>query len=309
MVKDERYWELRRCEHKHAQEQIEREGAYTQRLDRLYLATQEEIIRDIEVDINRFADAEGISMTEAKKRISKYDVEAFSEKANRYTEDRDFSPAANRELKLYNVTMRTNRLELLEARIHLETVALADKEIKMLQEWLGQEAIAEYKRQAGILGITDLDQKQLNRMAKAVVDAEFHSVEFSDRVWQNQKELQHGLETTIRRTIIRGENPQKSGRELQQYVSKEFGNKKYAADKIAITETARVQSAISEKANMAAGITQFIWISEPSACSVCAEHDGKVYSYSDEKAPRVPRHPSCKCSEAGYYESTYLGKR
>ena len=150
MAKDERYWKIRRREHKHIQEQLKREDGYKKRLSRLYRTAQEEIIRDIEADIGRFADKEGISMTEAKRRISKHDVEVFSEKAKRYVNERDFSPEANRELRLYNVTLRTNRLELLEARIHLETTALADEEIKMLEEWLGQEAVAEYTRQAGI---------------------------------------------------------------------------------------------------------------------------------------------------------------
>jgi SPP1 gp7 family putative phage head morphogenesis protein len=309
MAKDERYWEIRRREHKHIQEQLKREGGYKKRLERLYRTAQEEIIRDIEADIGRFADKEGISMTEAKRRISKHDVEAFSEKAKRYVNERNFSPEANRELRLYNVTLRTNRLELLEARIHLETVGLADEEIKMLQEWLGQEAIAEYTRQAGILGMTVPDQVQLNRMAKAIINAEFRNVEFSERVWQNQKELQHGLENTIRRTIIRGENPRVAGRELRQYVNKEFENKKYAADRIAITESARVQTDIGEQAHRDAGITQYMWIAEPTACSICAGYDGEVYDYSDTGAPRVPVHPFCKCSEAAYFDSTELDRR
>ena len=174
---------------------------------------------------------------------------------------------------------------------------------------MGQEAIAEYTRQAGILGMTVPDQVQLNRMAKAIVNAEFRNVEFSERVWQNQKELQHGLENTIRRTIIRGENPRVAGRELREYVNKEFENKKYAADRIAITESARVQSDIGEQAHKDAGITQFMWIAEPTACSICAGYDGEVYDYSDTGAPRVPAHPFCKCAESAYFDSTELDRR
>ena len=289
MAKDERYWEIRRREHKHIQEQLKREGGYKKRLERLYRTAQEEIVRDIEADIGSFADAEGISMTEAKKRISKHDVEVFSEKAKRYVNERNFGDEANRELRLYNVTLRTNRLELLEARIHLETVGLADAEIKMLEEWLGQEAVAEYTRQAGILGMTVPDAEQLNRMAKAIINAEFRNVEFSERVWQNQKELQHGLENTIRRTIIRGENPRVAGRELRELVHKEFENKKYAADRIAITEAGRVQVAIQEQSYKDNGITQYLYLAEPSACDICAELDGEVFNVSDmrvgENAP------------------------
>ena len=321
MAKDERYWEIRRREHKHIEEQLKREGGYKKRIARLYRTAQEEIIRDIEADIGRFADKEGISMSEAKRRISKHDVEVFSEKAKRYVNERNFSPEANRELRLYNVTLRTNRLELLEARIHLETVGLADAEIKMLEEWLGQEAVAEYTRQAGILGMTVPDAEQLNRMAKALVSAEFRNVEFSgagypQHVWQNQRELQNELENTLRRTIIRGENPRVAGRELRKLVSEEFfgrhgnGGAKYAADRIAITETAKIQSDVGERAHREAGITQFMWLTEPDGCSICKQYDGNIYSYDDPNAPRVPNpHPFCKCSEAAYFDSTELDKR
>jgi len=61
---------------------------------------------------------------------------------------------------------------------------------------------------------------------------------FSDNIWQNQKELQEGLENALRRSILRGENPRKTGAQLRKLVKKEFELKKFAANRIAITETA-----------------------------------------------------------------------
>ena len=302
MAKNNAYWRARRLAHKHMKEQLKADDAYKKRIARLYRTAQEEIIRDIEADIGRFADSQGLSMTEAKLLIKKHDVEAFASKAKRYVEEKNFSDEANRELKLYNVTLRTNRLELLEARIHLETVALADEELKMLEEWLGEEAILEYKRQAGILGEAVPSPEKLKRMAKSFVSAEFRATEFSGAkhpqyVWQNQRELQHGLERTLRRTIIRGENPRVAGRDLRKLVSEEFfgkhgtGGAKYAADRIAITESARIQTDIAEQAFKDYGIEQYMWLSEIDACGVCADYDGEVYSVADSSAPRVPAHP------------------
>lgn len=312
---NDEYWRLRDREHRNIQAQLRRENGYKRRLERLYRTAHEEIIRDIEADIGRFADSQGLSMTEARRRISKHDVESFADKAKRYVREKNFSPRANHELKTYNVTMRTNALELLEARIHLETVALADEENKMLQEWLGEEAIREYRRQAGILGMSVPNNDELNRLARELVSAEFRNVTFSENVWQNQRDLQMNLERTVRRTIIRGENPREAGKELRKLVREEFfgpngsGGAKYAADRIAITETARVQSSASEQSNKDAGISQYVWIAEPSACDDCAKFDGKVYSYSDSSAPRVPYHPFCKCSEAAHFDSTELDRR
>lgn len=302
MAKNNAYWRARRLAHEHMKEQLKADDAYKKRIARLYRTAQEEIIRDIEADIGRFADSQGLSMTEAKLLIKRHDVEAFASKAKRYVKEKNFSDEANRELRLYNVTMRTNRLELLESRIHLELTAMADEENGMLQEWLAKQALDEFERQAGILGQALPDRKQLLRKVKSLVNAEFRGTTFSERVWQNQKELQQGLERTLRRTIIRGENPRVAGRELRKAVHKEFENKKYAADRIAITESARIQSDVAEESFKEYGIEQYMWIAEISACDECQGYDGNVYNLSDTNAPRVPAHPFCKCAEVAHID-------
>ena len=301
MAKNNAYWRARRLAHEHMKEQLKADNAYKKRIARLYRTAQEEIIRDIEADIGRFADSQGLSMTEAKKLIKKHDVETFASKAKRYVEEKDFSDEANRELRLYNVTMRTNRLELLEARIHLELTAMADEENGMLQEWLAKQALKEFERQAGILGQALPDRKQLLRKVKSLVSAEFRGTTFSERVWQNQRELQQGLERTLRRTIIRGENPRVAGRELRELVLREFENKKYAADRIAITESGRIQIDVQEETYKEYDIEQYIYLAELDACDICADLDGEVFNVSDmrvgENAPVM--HPFCKCSTSG----------
>ena len=302
MAKNNAYWSARRLAHEHMKEQLKADDAYKKRIARLYRTAQEEIIRDIEADIGRFADSQGLSMSEAKLLIKKHDVEAFASKAKRYVEEKNFSDEANRELKLYNVTMRTNRLELLESRIHLELTAMADAENGMLQEWLAKQALEEFERQAGILGQALPDRKHLLRKVKSLVSAEFRGTTFSERVWQNQKELQQGLERTLRRTIIRGENPRVAGRELRKLVHKEFENKKYAADRIAITESARIQSDVAEESFKEYGIEQYMWIAEIDSCSDCQDLDGQVFDVADSSAPRVPIHPFDRCSMVAYVD-------
>ena len=302
MAKNNAYWNARRLAHEHMKEQIKADNAYKKRIARLYRTAQEEIVRDIEADIGRFADSQGLSMSEAKLLIKKHDVEAFSNKAKRYVEEKNFSDEANRELKLYNVTMRTNRLELLESRIHLELTAMADEENGMLQEWLAKQALEEFERQTGILGQALPDRKQLLRKVKSLVSAEFRGTTFSERVWQNQKELQQGLERTLRRTIIRGENPRVAGRELRKIVHKEFENKKYAADRIAITESARIQSDVAEESFKEYGIEQYMWIAEIDACDECQSYDGEIFNMSDSSAPKIPAHPFCRCNLSPYVD-------
>ena len=55
--------------------------------------------------------------------MSKLDIAAYQRKAKRYVADKDFSKQANEEMRLYNLTMKVNRLEMLKANIGLELVA------------------------------------------------------------------------------------------------------------------------------------------------------------------------------------------
>lgn len=298
----EEYWKLREEELKKIKQDMIDDNKYKKELSKLYNLAQEEIEKDIAKDIASFARKEEISMAEAKKLISKVDVENFGERAKKYVEDKDFSDKANKELRAYNVTMRTNRLELLQAKMNLNTVSLANQEELMLQKKLATSFIAEYERQAGILGLTVPSTKQLDNLAKSFVEAEFRNVLFSDNIWQNQKELQEGLENALRRSILRGENPRKTGAQLRKLVKKEFELKKFAADRIAITETARIQGEAAKKSFEDNDIEKYMWIAEPGACKICLPLDGKVFKVKDmgDNAPAIPQHPFCRCSISSY---------
>lgn len=300
------YWKIRNDELKHIEESMKSDAAYKGHLTRLYNRAEKDIAKDITSDLEGFAFRDGLSMTEARKTASKTDVQAFQDTAERYVETGDFSDRANRELRRYNITMRSNRLELLEAKVNLLSVDMANEEEALLQRHLAKEALNEYNRQAGILGMTVPSDRQLRRMTQAVLTAQFEGATFSDRIWLNQAELRDGINRTLERTIIRGQNPRVAARELRGLVSDEFGKKKYAADRIAITESARVQSAVQEQSFKDAGIEQYMYIAEvdDKVCEECGSLDGKIFKVS-EMEPGVnasPIHPFCRCSTSSYVE-------
>lgn len=305
------YWKLRDEELKNIVKEIKDDEAYKKKLTTLYNTAMTDIRKDIDADILRYANKENLSLAEAKKKISKFDVESFAAKAEKYVKEKDFSELATQELRAYNITMRTNRLELLQAEIGLNTISLANEEEKMLTARLTETAINEYVRQAGILGESVPDRKTLARIAKSIVDAEFRNVEFSNNIWQNQKELQEGLENVIRRTLINGENPRVGARKLRELVKKEFKLKKYAADRIAITETARVQGATQLLGYEEYGFEEYEYIAEPSACDKCLPLDGKIFKVKDaQPGKNFPvLHPNCHCSTSGYLSRENWDKR
>lgn len=296
------YWARRNEELERIRQQFNTDAQYNKELERIYTRAQREIDKEIQAELISFATRDEVSMAEARRRVDKMDVEAFKEKAKRYVEEKNFSPRANEELRAYNTRMRMSRLELLKHNIHLETVALADEEDKLLSARLTDEAVKEYTRQAGILGETIPDN--LDRVARQLVVADFQGTDFSERIWRNQKTLRNELENTLDDVLIRGQHPRKASRDLRDLVSKEFGNKKYAAERIAITESSRVQTQVAEQSYADYGIEQYEYIAEIDACDVCGELDGQIFNLRDmeQGVNAPPIHPSCRCAISSYVD-------
>ena len=284
------YSEIRKQELKHIEQSLKDDRKMKREMAKVYSNSAEDIQRQIDSEIMRFADKENVSMAKAKKIISKTDVEWYQDRAKRYSEQNNFSTKANKEMRRFNVTMRTNRLELLQARINMDTVMLAWEEEQLTAKYITEEVIKEYIRQAGILGMTVPSRSQLETLAKAVLLSDVSGATFSDRIWANQNELRNNINQTIERALIRGEHPRKATTSIKRLVRDEYGMKKRAADRIAVTEVARSQHISMTLALKEAGIDEYIWIAENDSCPDCAELDGKIFDV-DETEYTVPRHP------------------
>ena len=293
------YWQRRNEELKHIQAQFQTDADYNKELRRIYDSGQREIQKEVDSFLQNYAGRENLSMDEAMKKVDKMDVEAFRDKAKRYVEEKNFSPRANDELRAFNVKMRMNRHQLLNEHIRLETVAMANSEERLLTARLDEEVYKEMQRQAGILGMTVPSPERIRELSKQIVAADFKGTNFSNRIWTNQSELQAELENVMRRTIIRGENPRVAARQLRGLVNDGVGNAKAKAERIAITESSRIQTQAQKASFDEYGIQQVEWIAEPDACRICSEQDGKIFDKSQmESDLTVPAHPNCRCSFA-----------
>ena len=111
------YW--RKRETAQRKKNIKNEAEYQKKIDEIY----EYMLRNIQKEINSFytkyAREEGISIADAKKKVSQLDIKAYERKAKKYVKNRDFSKEANEEMKLYNLTMKINRLEMLKAKLFI----------------------------------------------------------------------------------------------------------------------------------------------------------------------------------------------
>src|SRR5690606_22485740 len=203
------YWRDRELEH--IERMIKDDAKLAKRIRQNQIRALEEIQQQIDAFYGRYASREGITMAEARKRATKLDMEKYAKKAKRYVKERNFTRRANEEMRIYNLTMKVNRLELLKLNIELELIAAISDEERTLFQALTENARAEYERQAGILGATI----QANEKSIAtIVNASFLTATWSDRLWDNQDALRSELDRLLNRGIVQGINPRQLAREL-----------------------------------------------------------------------------------------------
>lgn len=290
------YWKNREAQQR--KYNIQNEAEYQKHIQKIYQNMIDEIEKEINGFYGKYASKEGITMADARKRASKLDMDAYSRKAAKYVKEKNFSSQANEEMRLYNMTMRVNRLELLKAQIGLEMVSGFDELQKYYDEVLTDRTISEFERQAGILGKTIQDNA---KAANAIVNASFHNATFSDRIWMYQGMLKNELGSLLQTGLIQGQHPRK----LATHLRKRFGVSQSNAELLMTTELARVQTEAQKQSFDRNGFEEYTFLALGTACPICRALDEKHFKVTKmlpgTNAP--PMHPRCRCSTAAYMDS------
>lgn len=265
-------------------------------LAKMYSYYQKNIENEINSFVNRYALREGIDPAEVRKRADEMDVQLFADKAARYVKEKNFSDKANEELALYNLKMKMSRLELLKSNIDLELLALANEEMDYVERELFSAFQKEKEFQAGILGEFTNDAKELKFNADILVNQKFAGKLWSDRIWKRQSDLREVVKFATSEALLKGRN----ATTLVSQVVREMNVSRIEAKRLLVTEVARVQTEVQKESYKENDFDKYIYLAEPSACSVCSSLHNKVFDVKD-MTPGVnasPMHPHCHCSTA-----------
>ena len=287
------YWAKREAEQlKHY---ITDEKEYDRQVKKIYSNMLDACQSEINAFYGKYAAKEGITLAEAKKKVSKLDIAAYERKAAKYVKEKNFSAKANEEMRLYNAAMKINRLEMLKANIGLELISGHDELEKYMDGILQGRTEDELKRQAGILGKTVKSNAQKTH---AIVNASFHNATFSDRIWMYQDLMKADLSKLLQSGLIQGKNPRTLARELK----KTFSTSTFNAERLMRTELARVQTEAQKQSFERNGFEEYEFIVNGGCCPICQGLSGKHFKVAKmmpgENAP--PMHPMCRCSTAAY---------
>lgn len=288
MSKSSNYWRKREREWKKAD--LRDEAKYIQEIQDIYSTMLNQINKEIESFFVRYSNKEGMSMAEAKRKASDIDIKEYEKKAKKYVKEKDFSKEANEQMRLYNLAMKVNRLELLKANIGLELTAGSDELVSFTKEKLEGAALEQIQRNAGILGDTIVDNA---KTAKTIANSSFKNATFSERIWSQQDLLKNDLYGILSTALIQGRNP----REFIPKVRKSFDVTRYQAERLLRTELTRVRIQAQAESYEANGIDEYEYVAcgLKDVCPICKVLDKQIFKLKDmepgENAP--PMHPNC----------------
>lgn len=298
MATSSEYW--RKREQENLRKNLKSEAEYAKEIQQTYNFAMDQIQKEIDSFYAKYAKDEGITIAQAKKRASKLDMEEYSRKAKKYVKEKNFSKQANEEMKLYNLTMKVNRLELLKASIGLELVSAFDELQQFYEQTLTERTMDEFNRQAGILGSSVPDNAAV--LAATIVNASFHNAKYSERIWMHQDLLRNELGKLLTRGMVQGKNPRALARELR----KTFQASIFNSLRLLWTELARVQTAAQMQSYKDNGFAEYEYLTarDFKVCATCKALDGKIFKVDEEETGTnsPPMHPCCRCSTTAHMD-------
>lgn len=286
---------------------------YQDRFNALLSHFQSEIAREY----TSLTNATGMSRDLAKQTVSNLDMKEYSQLAKRVVKEaqearkggnpkafKGYSDEVNLRMKIYNATMRINRLELLKSRLAtylLEVNAELDAD---LRKTLSDTYVNRVKEQAGLLG-QNMTSEDIDLNIQEAISYMYGNATFSQRIWKNQDVIKSSLDKVVSQGSLGGYGLEKMISQLRKLTNANYNN----AKRIIRTEMTRVMDKAQEDAFRNADIKLVFWQVEKKPCAAClAIHDndvgyGKgVYPIDDSPKPVEDTHPNCRCLRSAFTE-------
>ena len=283
------YWKDRFGQLEAAQNQ---KGADTyEEIEKIYRQAQREIEGKINTWYHRFAENNGISMTEARKMLFGADLKEFKWDVHdyiRYGEENAVSQAWMKELENASARFHITRFEALKLQVQqsMEQVFgnqldCVDAAMRRIYQDGYYHTAYELQKGFGIgWDIAGLDQKHLEKViAKPwAVDGK----NFSERIWGNKQKLISEIHNELTQNVILGRDPQKA----IDAIARKMKTSKYNAGRLVMTEEAYFSSLAQRDCFQALDVEQYeiVAVLDSRTSEICQEMDCKVFPIKDFKA-------------------------
>lgn len=300
-MKNREYWQ-KRFEQLQIK-QINKSAEYYAEIEKQFKKAMTSMQNDIEKWYMRFADNEGITLQEARKRLNARELEEFRWTVEEYIEKGKtlkYSDEFAQQLENASARVHINRLEALKLQLQQQIEELYGNMIDGLENHL--QGTYEYgfyhtcfELEKGIgfgIEINRINPNKLKTIiAKPWTD---DGSNFSERIWGKYRpQLVKTLHTELTQACIRGDNPKK----VIDKIAKKFEATKRQAGNLVMTESAYFSSLATKDGYKEIGVEQYEVLAtlDLHTSEICRDMDGKVFKLSEYEIGVTAPHFHCRC--------------
>lgn len=305
------YWQKR--SEQIARKQHQKADDFEKRASRQYKRAAKSIKEDLESFYARYADANGITMAQTKRLLSKEELgnfkitlEEFREKALANQDGR-----WTKELDSIYIRSRISRLQALQTQIRGHLNELGHEQARSMTGLLGDVYKDTYYRtlhqiQTGTgvgVSFARINDAALDK----VLNKPWAGSNFSKRIWKDKRKLQAELERVISNSFIRGDSLDKTIRAFLGRMDVSRSN----AERIIQSEVAFFTEQASAAGYVSSGVVEkyeILATLDGRTSSTCRSMDGKVFAVSEMVVGETypPFHVRCRSTTVPFFDDEWF---
>lgn len=316
-MKSKEYWEGRFVELQRSQ--LKRADSFAHELEDLHQRMQKEIDDDITVWHKKVATANGISMADAKKLMSRKDRKEFQWTLEEYEQHAKadlLSGVTSANVMNASANWHLSYLDGMKLQLehHVDKLYknIDSKTRNHFKESLNENYLnTAFELQKGI-GIGEkmevpYDERKLENILRTPWASDGKN--FSSRIWRDRTQLVNNLQKNLSESVIRGD----SDTDMIQALSKDEKKAEFNTRRLVETESAFFDSESERQCCEDFGIEKyrFLAVLDMKTSDICQELDNKVFLEKDRQvgvnAP--PMHPFCRSTTAPVIDEDFLTSR
>lgn len=285
------------------------------RFTRLYTDLQDEIEKEVEAFIGRFAKEGNMSVADAKVLLNVSEIKTFRRELDRYerfvkelskdsngTITQDVLSTYLKKLNTLSTRVSISRLEAL--KVSLEQYAMktgvAQDNLFLTTVPSATEDVYNYVNYDLDLEVgfsSGLNPIQLDTLFKQ----RWMDGSFSTRIWKDKENLVNNLERTLIQGIAMGHNPKVIAKDLERNLRTSYN----VCERLARTEVLHYFNEATAEAYKQHKVEEYMFLAslDERTCPICGGLDGKVFKMNErQEGVNYPViHPNCRCSTRAYY--------
>ncbi|MCH5205662.1 MAG: minor capsid protein [Oscillospiraceae bacterium] len=317
-MRNAEYWKQRFAQLEAAQNEMSLKSL--PKIEKQYKRAQKLIESDILHWYARLAKNNSITLAEARKLLSKDELEEFKWEVEEYIKRARENALDGRWVKeLENASARFHISRLEALKIHTEN---------SLQELFAAQhgtfttllfntyqsgyyhTAFELQKGFGVgFEIAGLNQSQIEKVLAKPWAADGYN--FSERIWKNKQKLIGEVHRQLTQNLLTGGDPQKA----INAIAKKLSTSKSNAGRLVMTESAYFSSAAQGECYNNLGVEEYEILATLDAhtSDICREMDKKHFPMKDYRAgvTAPPFHPWCRSTTIPYFEENFgqIGER